>query len=192
MAVEPSGIVHVVYDTPVWSANNIAYIVRSLDGSWSEPFNVSASQAYSWAADIAVDDGNVYIAWKAVRTGVDQIFYRVRHKDGTWTAIDSVPDIIGKGTGMVAIVAKDGNLHFLWEASRYEDSRLDDIYYKVRLRDGEWTPTLNISNTGAAIGPVAIIDANGNLHVAWSDESPGNYDIYYTVIGPSSGIVQGY
>jgi len=197
MAVEPSGIVHVVYDTPVWSANNIAYTVRSLDGSWSEPFNVSASQAYSWSADIAVDDENVYIAWKEVRTGVDQIFYRIRHKDGTWTPIDSVPDIIGKGTGMVAIVAKDGNLHFLWGASVYKDTmftvlQLDDIYYKVRSRDGEWTPTFNISNTGSAVVPVAIIDANGNLHVAWSDESPGNYDIYYTVINSSSGIVQGY
>ena len=197
MVVEPSGIVHTIGETYAWPPNNIYYTVRSLDGSWSEPFNVSASQAYSWSADIAIDDENVYIAWKEVRTGVDQIFYRIRHKDGTWTAIDSVPDIIGKGTGMVTIVAKNGDLHFLWGASVYKDTmftvlRLDDIYYKVRLRDGEWTPTLNISNTGSAVVPVAIIDANGNLHVAWSDESPGNYDIYYTVINLSSGIVQKY
>jgi len=180
-AVNNQGDVHVVCDGPGANGGgeNISYTMKPFGGSWAEPENISESLSRSWAPTIAADDGNVYAAWKEVRPGVDQIFFRICSSDGSWSEIDSLPDIVGDATGPEpAITAENGNLHFLWGAA------IDgwDIYYKVRNRDGSWSESFNISNTGEAGPAIVVVDTYGNLHVAWSDESPGNYDIFYTVI----------
>ncbi|MBE9511049.1 MAG: hypothetical protein IMY71_09240, partial [Bacteroidetes bacterium] len=44
-----------------------------------------------------------------------------------------------------------------------------------------WTTPLNISNTdGLSTYPAMCQDKWGWLHVVWMDNTPGNYDIYYT------------
>jgi len=184
IAVSNQGDVHIVCDEGMFGGNNIFYSTKPFGSSWTEYVNISESSACSWAPDIAVDDGNVYAAWKEAKPGVDQVFFRIYSSNGSWSQIDSLPDIVGEATGpWVTIAAKDGSLHFLWEA-RVGDiiGENVDIYYKARNRDGSWSESVNISNTGGAGEAKMIADEYGSLHIVWQDETPGNYDIFYTVI----------
>ena len=58
----------------------------------------------------------------------------------------------------------------------------DEIYYRRRNQDGSWTTPQNLSNTSTPSRyPTAILDEQGIIHVAWSEEidPPYNPDIYY-------------
>ena len=76
-------------------------------------------------------------------------------------------------------LAVDGNgtLHVVWGDDTPGSS---GIYYVRRDSDGTWSSPRNISNnSGYSNIPQLAVDGNGVLHVAWLDDTPGNYDIYY-------------
>jgi len=180
IAVSKEGDVHIVCDENMFGLCNIFYSMKPFGGSWTAYVNISESSAYSWSPAIAEDDGNVYVAWKEAKPGVDQVFFRICSSGGSWSQIDSLPDIVGDATAAVEIAAKDGDLHFLWNAALGEHGW--DIYYKARYKDGSWSEVSNISNTGEAGHGWIVSDIYGSLHIAWQDETPSNYDIFHTVI----------
>ena len=55
-----------------------------------------------------------------------------------------------------------------------------EIYYKSSSNGGaSWTPLRRLSNTvGASLTPVVAV-SGANVHVAWSDTTSGNEEIYY-------------
>ena len=42
------------------------------------------------------------------------------------------------------------------------------------------TPAKRLTwNYGGSRSPAIAVDPSGNLHVVWSDDTPGNYEIFY-------------
>jgi hypothetical protein len=56
-----------------------------------------------------------------------------------------------------------------------------EVYYKKSTDAGAtWTTSKKLtSNSGGSYGPAIGLGASGNLHVVWSDDTPGNEEIYY-------------
>lgn len=55
-----------------------------------------------------------------------------------------------------------------------QDSRIDPM-------TGELSAVINVSNNpGRSIHPVSATDEGGNVHLVWMDDSPGNFDIFYS------------
>lgn len=85
-------------------------------------------------------------------------------------------------------VDEEGDVHTVWEDNtNFEECRNDsDIFYKKKLANGKWSDTEVVSteSTGISTTPSVTVDSNGNIHVAWYDEtdysgSGNNLDIFY-------------
>jgi BNR repeat-like domain len=54
------------------------------------------------------------------------------------------------------------------------------LFLFVQAAQAEWTPAQRLTwNAGDSFDPVVATGSNGAIHVAWSDSTPGNYEIYY-------------
>ena len=176
MAVSSGGDVHVVFE-PGYDPSEVYYIMKPSGGSWTEPFNVSENNTNSWASDVAVDDdGNAYASWTEMET--DQVCFRMRSPTGVWSEKDSIPDI--EGDPWITKIETDGEtVYFVWSAGIQHY----DIYYNTRDTNGFWSNIINLSETSDdALLASIILDPQYNLHIAWQDKTPGNFDIFYTII----------
>ena len=57
-----------------------------------------------------------------------------------------------------------------------------DIYFSRSTDDGaSWSKSVNISNNSEdSYCPVVDVNSAGNINVVWCDNTPGNYDIYFS------------
>ncbi|MBN1273887.1 MAG: exo-alpha-sialidase [Candidatus Aminicenantes bacterium] len=57
-----------------------------------------------------------------------------------------------------------------------------DIYFSRSADEGvSWTQAINVSNTsGVSKVPAIVVDSTGKLSIAWHDNSPGEFDIYFS------------
>lgn len=81
-------------------------------------------------------------------------------------------------TSIRATADISGMLHITWRAQI--DSTNADVYYMQRSSSGVWSGPANVSQSAAwSDDPRLALDDSGNVHVVWSEQSPGNYDIFY-------------
>ncbi len=179
LAVSSDGDVHIANDaqpTPIF------YYYKVAGGVWSDLIEVNIADDYSWLPDIAVDeDETVYISWTERYT--KQIKIRMRYPDGSWSAIDSIPDMEGAPWHQKLAVDEAG-LHLVWIAHTEEWDY--DVYYQHRTHEGVWQERQQISNTTTeSLGPGIYID-NDQLYIAWHEKfepsQNSNRDIYYITV----------
>jgi hypothetical protein len=64
----------------------------------------------------------------------------------------------------------------------YEDvSGNKEIYYSQSTDGGvSWSPGQRLTwNSGSSTFPAISANTSGNVHVVWSDYTPGNVEVYY-------------
>jgi BNR repeat-like domain len=83
----------------------------------------------------------------------------------------------GKSTNAAIAVEPSGKLHLVWEDDTPGNH---EIYYKKSSDGGAtWTANKRLTfNSGFSAGPTIIADPSGKLHLFWSDDTPGNSEIY--------------
>ena len=106
--------------------------------------------------------------------------------------------VSGGSTDVVIAEAPDGVLHFVWsdECVRFGCTNIvpvgtsnpDDIFHRTFSATG-WSDIHLISdgggnqnNDGDSDTPSIAFDSNGQLHVVWSDENDGDFDIHHRII----------
>ncbi len=167
--------VHVAFE-PGYDPSEVYHIMKLAGGSWMEAVNVSESTENSWVSAVAVDgDGNAYVSWTEMET--DKVYFRIRSSDGVWTAKDSIPGIEGD-PWMSEIATDGGTIYFVWSGG----VGYYDIYYRARGPTGVWSDMMNLSNTSDDSLVRSIVLGKDNLHVTWSDKTPGNWEIFYVTV----------
>jgi len=181
IAIDPSDHLHVAwYDYTAATCD--VYYKKSTDGgnTWT------ANKRLTWTADdsfspaiVADTSGDLHVVWEDNAPGNSEIYFKSSADGGdswtpnkrlTWTADDSY---------LPAIVADtSGDLHVVWNddtPGNYE------VYFKTSADGGvTWTTNQRLSWTsGDSESPDICVDPSGNIHVFWSDDTPGNYEIYY-------------
>jgi hypothetical protein len=75
-------------------------------------------------------------------------------------------------------VDPDGYVHVVWQDLTPGKA---EVYYKKSTDGGDtWTTSQRLTwNPEDSCGAVIKADASGNLYVFWSDDTPGNSDIFY-------------
>jgi len=178
---DPSGNIHVVWSdyTP---GNHEIYYKKSTDGgaSWSTSQRLTSNAGASISPVIGVDSfGHLHVVWQDDTPGHWEVYYK-RSPDGgaTWTASQRLTWSSSMSGSPVIAVDSSGHLHVVWQGSA---SGNVEVFYKKSADGGtSWTISRRLSLTsGVSFTPVIAVDSSDNLHVAWADDTPGNYEIYY-------------
>ena len=104
------------------------------------------------------------------------LFARVAQAD--WSAAKRITWTSGGSWSPAIAVSSAGHLHVVWYDSTPGNSQ---IYYRKSTNGGgTWTATQRLTWTsGTCLYPAIGIDSSDNLHLLWSDSTPGNDEIYY-------------
>jgi len=181
IAIDSSGYLHVVWHNFA-SGDAEIYYKKSTNGgaSWSANQRLTWTANGSYDPDIAVaSSGRVHVVWHDYTSGNYEIYYRGSTDGGTswlpsqrltWTPVMSKSPTI----------AVDGvdRIHVVWDDSAPGNP---DVYYRRSVTGGaSWTPTQRLTRTsGNSFFPAIACSPAGHLHVVWSDDTSGEYEVYY-------------
>ncbi len=182
IALDPSGDLHIAwYDYTPGPAD--IYYKNSTDGgtSWS------ITKRLTWTADnsfypclIAGASGHLYIVWEDDTPGNTEIYFKSSGDGGaTWSASKRLTWTEGDSWfPSLSIEYLSGDLHLIWSDAT---PGYPELYYKGSADGGAtWSASKRLTwNSGTSETPVVSIDPSGNIHLVWSDNTPGNYEIYY-------------
>ncbi|MFC2156051.1 sialidase family protein, partial [Acidobacteriota bacterium] len=184
IAVDSNGNVNVAWFDWPYLGNCDIYYRRSTDfgATWDTIVNISNSTNDSKAPSIAVDDtGNINVAWyDDYSSYVHEIkFKRSTDSGATWGSTVTVSNYTGYARRPDIALDSSGNLNLVWTGGNPGDY---EIYFSRSTDNGAtWSSFVNISNSsGLSQSPVIAVDSSGNLNTAWYDNSPGNYEIYFS------------
>ena len=96
----------------------------------------------------------------------------------TWSALKRLT-WDGCGSFRPAVAANTGSkVHVVWED---DNAGQAEIYYKRSTNGGTaWQSRVRLTwNPGFSIFPSIAADPVIGIHIAWNDNSPGNYEIFY-------------
>ena len=181
IALDSSAGLHIAwYDYTPGPAD--IYYKKSTDGgtSWS------ATQRLTWTAGnsfypglIAAAAGHLYFAWEEDTPGNSEIYLKSSADGGdTWSANKRLTWTDGDSWFPSLSVGPSGDLHLIWSD---ETPGYPELYYKGSADGGDtWSANTRLTwNSGTSETPAVSVDPSGNIHLVWSDNTPGNSEIYY-------------
>ena len=173
-------LVHVVWsDDRVSITDFDIYYKRSTDhgSTWGPDTRITFSLD-SGAPSLAMCGSNLYIAFQSERDGNTEMFF----KQSTNSGIDWLPDVQLTNDPALrqipAIAAADSNVHIVWQD--YRSTVLPEIYYKRSTDLGQtWETDVRLTDDSLRSIWAEIAVGDSVVHVIWSDDRPGLYQIFY-------------
>lgn len=184
LSIDAEDTLYVAWEDDITGDLDIRLSYKPKGGSWSEPENVSLDPGNSQNPNLLSDaQGNLYLAWNdetPAKSGKWEIYFATKPKGGSWSKPENISRNMGvSGLPIVALDSKDV-LHLAWHDS---SSGNYEIYHTTRAGDGTWAKPATISRTVGYSNDVAmVIDSKDTVHLAWTDNTPGNWDIYYIAL----------
>jgi len=171
-------ILHVVW-AETRDGNEEVYYKRSTDGgiSWGTDTRLTFDSSGTFYPSVAVSGNTVHTVWYDFRTGHRAVFYK-RSTDGgtswgpetqiTFSLAESYNPTVGVSGQIV---------HVAWHDTR---EGAEEIYYK-RSTDGgsNWGSDVRITNNPGISWYPSMAVSGPAVHLAWHDNTDGNYEIYY-------------
>lgn len=169
--------VHVAWfdNTP---GNFEIYLISSADNgaTWSSPKRLTNNAGSSYEPSLAANGANVYLAWKDRTPGNYEIYFKMSSDNGlTWSAPKRLTNNAG-GSHEPSIASVGSDVYVSWFDNSAGD---EEIYAKTSADNGAtWSAARRLTSTaGFSIYPSTAVSGS-RVHVAWSDSSTGNYEIY--------------
>lgn len=180
VAIDTDDVPHVV-----WRNNNSApnweiYYTRYVNGSWTNPLNLSSNGSASHFPRIAAgDQGDIFVVWEDEIDGANRFQVLFRRWDGSqWTSTRRVSSTPSKAL-WPAISADGCNLYVVWTDYRNTST---ETYFSHSTNCGDtWLGDENVSNNGSSsFYPDVVAEKQGYGHIFWQDYAPGQFDVYYS------------
>jgi len=171
-------VVHAVWHD-LRDGNPEIYYKRSTDGGvvWGTDTRLTNNSASSFNPSVAVSGSVVHMAWRDLRDGNFEIYYK-RSTDGgvSWGTDTRLTN--NTATSWYPSVAVSGLVvHVVWQD--YRDGNFE-IYYKRSANGGvSWGADTRLSNNSAFSEFPSVAVSGLVVHVVWHDNRDGNYEIYY-------------
>ena len=160
------------------------FMKKSANGgaTWSTNKRLSNNASTSLNPSIAVNDSNVYVTWEDNIPGNYEIYFK-KSVDGEtiWTKNKNLSN--NSGNSLNPSIAVNGlNVYVVWEDDTPGNP---EIYFRESIDGGTtWATTENRSNnTGNSLSPSIAVDGSDPYAVpyaVWSDNTPGNPEIFVT------------
>jgi hypothetical protein len=183
IALDSNQHIHLVWSDNTHDDNFELYYKKSTDGgtTWGAGKRLTWTPGYSIYPSIAIDSSNhIHVVWNCDSAAVNDDLYYKKSTDGgaTWSPTKRLT--MSSGFSLHPIIAIDSNdvIYVVF----YDDSEGNDEIYCLRSKDGgqKWLKNKRITwNAGNSRDPAIIIDSTDRIHLAWGDETPGNYEVFY-------------
>lgn len=153
------------------------------NAQWQADVRLTNEPAYSWTTDnnawcIASSDKVVHVVWFDLRdNGNSEIYYR-RSADAGETWGEEIRLTNNSDMSRFPSVAVSGSVvHVVWEDNRDGNP---EIYYKRSTDAGiTWEADVRLTNNSAISAEASVAVSGSNVHVVWTDDRDGDYEIYY-------------
>ena len=183
LTIDSADVLYLVWEETV-AANtqsDIYYSSQRPDGTWAPALNVSQNPGQSQEAWLLADvDRTLHLVWRDYTPDPAQaeILYATKPLGGDWGAATNVSNSPGDSAGPRLVEDAARTLHLVW----YDNTPNNwEILYASKPQDGSWTSGVNVSNSPGRSGqPSLIYDPKGKLHLAWADDSAGQFEMFYT------------
>ena len=183
IAVDSSDNIHVTWQDGS-PGNREIYYKRSTNAgtSWSTTKRQTNNSGDSRNPVISADSsGNIHLVWFDFTPGDSEIFYKKSTDGGNiWLATSRLTWNSGSSVSPGMAIDSNGHIHVVWEDSTPGNS---ELYYKKSTNGGTswsttkrltWSSGISHTNKGC-LG----IDSSDRIHIVWSDNTPGDNQIYY-------------
>src|SRR5262249_42250862 len=180
-SVDSHNNIHVVWEDDTLGNLDIFYS-HSADGgtTFSAPVNVSNDAADSASPQVAADSaGNVFVVWESDTGTLGVLFSRSLDGGNTFSAPTMLSTNTGGSVSPQLAVDPTGNISVVWEDDILSSS---DISFSHSQDHGATfsAPKSLSHNVGNSNSAMISVDLSGNINVVWENDSPGNFDIFYT------------
>jgi len=146
--------------------------------TWGDEVRFTNNISINENAFIRADGNNVHIIW--YETNFDIYYKRSTDNGDTWSDTEG---LVVSGTYSITprFAVNGDNIYLVWEDNKDNDEFDFDIHY-MKSADGgvTWGDDTRLT-TAASVFIVFpfIAVSNDNVHITWTDERDGNYEIYY-------------
>jgi hypothetical protein len=168
------------------------------DGDYDIFYSLSTDGGNTWSAAVKVNDvstgtqrspamatdsaGKVYLVWEDGRGTDFDIFISVGEDPGTGFAFGTSTRVDDGTTGDAtdpAVAVEGTTVYMVWTDSRNGNP---DIFCSSSANGGATWSAAVMVNDGAISDSVSpsVAAGAGKVYAAWSDNSDGNYDIYFS------------
>jgi hypothetical protein len=146
------------------------------NGSWGVTEKLSSAVLYAGYPTIAHHNESVYVVWEQMEYSGYELYY-CTHTGGAWSSPQRITNSEGLSQYPSLCITPSGIPHLVFADNRNGSF---DIYH-TRYSGSAWSgeSLLTQGNPGEALYPQIAADPYGNLHLVWSGNSEGNYEIYY-------------
>jgi len=181
IVVDASFNLHVVWEEDL-TGNSEVYYKKSTDAgvTWTAAKRLSLTANASYNPGIAVDpSGKVHVVWSEDISGNEEISYTKSRDSGvTWTAAKRLSWTPDESENPVIKAGSSGLLHLVWSEEMSDNA---EIFHKKSTDGGAtWSASKRLTwNSGYSLHPVLAVDSSANPGVVWSDNTPGNEEIYH-------------
>jgi len=182
MAIDSSDTLHVVWEDYL-PGNDQLYYRRSADGgsTWSTAKRITWTSSECWWPALAIDaNDHIHTIWTDYTSGgVYDIYYKRSTNGGTtWSAAQRLSWTSGASNEPAIATDKNNHIHVVWED---DTPGKGELYHKESTDAGvTWNVTQRLTWTSMLSWSAALaIDSSNTIHVVWSDDTPGNAEIYY-------------
>lgn len=172
LSIDSTGNLYVAYSTV-----DTLYIARSSNSG--NTFSVQTQQRvknYVYPQLAIGQSESVHLTW--VDNG--EIFYALSTQGGrSFSRALNVSNTAGSSKAPSLGTDQFGNVYVTWAEEITKQNT--DVYLIKSANNGtSFDTAVNVTNnSGYSIEPDLHVDANGNVHLAWQDTTPGNYEAVY-------------
>jgi len=171
-------VMHIVWEESLTEKEEIFYKKSNDNGvTWGPDTRLTFDTVGSFYPSVAVSGPDVHVAWYAFPLGTRSIFY----KRSTDAGLNWDQELKITGTDAEAYnpaVAASG--HFIsiaWHDRRFGN---EEIFYKRSTNKGNtWSADIRITETSGISWYPSICVSGSAVHLAWYDNTDGNYEIFY-------------
>ncbi len=173
-------------DTDTPGSFDIFFAASNNNGtSFGTPINLSNNAGESQGQRIATSGNNVYVTWQDDTLGNNDIYFRASNNNGM--SFDTLIPITNNAANseFPEIATSGNNVYVTWQEGPIGNG---DIFFAASNNNGMSFDTLiNLSNNIGNSEFAKIATSGNNVYVTWDDNTPGNYDIFYSTNNQAFG-----
>ena len=181
ITVDSANIIHVFWSEKAPGNYEIMHKMSAdLGTTWTPPQRLTWNSGDSQRCAVDTDSANgIYLVWDDDNPSQTDIFFKSSGNAGNnWTPMRRLTWSSGYSYSPSINFDINNILHVVWH--EYMNSNYEILYKNSTDLGITWSPPKRLTwNAGLSEKAKISSDGNGDVHLVWADDTPGQYEVYY-------------